>query len=395
MTKVSKKRGNNEGSIYQRKDGRWAGQVLIGIDLEGKPSRKYLYGNTRKEVADKVAKAITDIQNGKMTKPNKVSLEQWLDRWLDIYQQDISTNFKFRRKDLIELHINPALGKKYLTKLIPSDIIIFYNELSKSGRKDGSGGLASGTIRHMHNILKQALDRAVENQLVPYNIMSNVKPPKIVRTREVHVFTKDEALRYLNALKERRLYAAFVLDLTIGLRRGELLGLQWSDLDTNTNILKIQRQVSRVEKEDGGSSLEYGPLKTKSSYRQIVLPPIIIAELKAHKKRQAQEKLLAGNGYMDEGLIFCTKLGNKLDTRHLYRLHCKALVDAKIDHTAFHNLRHTVTTWLVENNESITAIQALTGHSNPQTVLNVYSHQTNIMRENMADTLNSIMIDIC
>jgi integrase len=394
VTKVSKKRGNNEGSIYQRKDGRWVGQVLIGIDLEGKPSHKYIYGETRKEVADKLAKALTDVQNGKMTKPNKLTLEQWLDQWMDIYQEDISTNFKFRRKELIALHIKPALGKKYLTKLIPSDIKSFYNELSRSGRKDGKGGLATGTIRQIHNILKGALDRAVENQLVPFNIMSYVKPLKIVRTRKVHVFTKDEAERYLNVLKQHRLHAAFVLDLSTGLRRGELLGLQWSDLDPETNILKIQRQVSRIQNE-GGSSLEYAPLKTASSYRQIVLPPITVAELKTHRKRQAQEKLLAGKGYNDEGLMFCTKLGNKLDTRHLYRVHSKALVDAKIEHTAFHNLRHTVTTWLVENNEPITAIQSLTGHSNLETLLGVYSHETDTMKENMADTLGSLMKDIC
>lgn len=385
---MTKKRGNNEGSIYQRKDGRWAAQILVGHSTEGKPIRKTLYGKSRKEVAERLTVALKQVQDGTITKTNKVTLGQWLDKWLDLYQEHLSVNFKFRRKELIELHIKPALGKKLLTKLKPSDIVSFYKQLSSSGRKDGNGGLASGTIKQIHNILRPALQRAVEDSLISTNIMTFVQPPRVIKTRESRPLTQQEAKDYLKTLSGSRLNAAFILELTTGLRRGELLGLQWKDLDFKTNVINIKRQVCRIQHPEG-SKLEYAKLKTKSSERQIKLPDITVNALKLHKKQQAQEKLLAGDGYTDEDLIFCTPVGNKLDTRCLYRIHCKALGNANINHISFHDLRHTVTTWLVEDQVPLIAIQAVLGHSTYKTLLDVYTHQTKTMTESTADKLGS------
>jgi len=396
------KRGNGEGSIFQRKDGRWVGQILTGYKPDtGKPKYKLIYGKTRKEVAAKLTQALTSIQNGTYTEPNKVTLQQWLHKWMGVFQEDISPNFYARRKDLIRLHINPALGKALLTKLKPSDIQQFYKDLAQNGRVDSSGGLATGTIRHIHNILKPALDKAVKDRLIPYNVMLDVTPPKIVRTREARPLTQEEALKYLNVLWGHRLFAAFLVELTSGLRRGELLGLQWSDLniiksDQGEEIatLTISRQVSRIQHNDGTSSLEYAPLKTPKSYRVIMIPVITVNELKLHRERQEQEKLLVGSPYQDENLIFCTPLGGKLDTRHLYRLHCKALEKAKIQHTAFHNLRHSVATLLLEAGENIKSIQELLGHADIETTLNDYGHVLNGMKVVTAEKLNTIFKDV-
>lgn len=388
---MSRKRGNNEGSIYQRKDGRWVAQIQIGYTPEGKPLRKTIYGKTRKEVAEKLTVAQKQLQDGTMTKTNKVTLGQWLDKWIDLYQEHITPNFKFRRTELIRLHIKPALGSNLLMKLKPSDILGFYKNLSTAGRKDGKGGLSSGSILHIHNILRPALQRAVEDNLISANIMLSVPRPKIVKTRESRALTNQEAKEYLQVLSGSRLYAAYVLELTTGLRRGEVLGLQWKDLDWENRVISIKRQVSRIQQPDGGSSLEYAPLKTKTSTRQIKLPEATIIALKEHKKQQAQEKLLAGQAYADEDLVFCTPIGGKLDTRCLYRLHKKALETAKIEHIAFHDLRHTVTTWLVEAQAPLPAVQALLGHSNPNTLLNVYAHKTETMSEATANTLGSLI----
>lgn len=387
---MTKKRGNNEGSIYKRKDGRYVGQVQIGHDAEGKPIRKYFYGIDRKEVGKKMTTALNQVQEGTIIKSNRVTLSEWLDKWMDLYQEDLSVNFKFRRKELIKLHIKPALGKVQLTKLKPADILAFYKKLSASGRIDGKGGLAPGTIKQIHNILNPALARAVDNGLIPINIMTSVKPPKNVKTRESRPLTKEEAKLYLQTLSEHRMYAAFRVELATGLRRGELLGLKWSDLNTETGIIKVKRQVIRVQHGER-STLEYATLKTASSEREIKLSLLTRAVLDGHKVQQAEEKRLAGNGYNDEDLIFCTPTGEKLDTKHLYNIHCKALAQAGIAHTAFHSLRHTVATLLLEQGESIPAVQALMGHSNPKTLLGIYAHPTSAMAESTADKLDSLL----
>jgi len=212
--------------------------------------------------------------------------------------------------------------------------------------------------------------------------------------RETTSLSKEEAKVYLKSLKDHRLYAAFVVELTTGLRRGELIGLQWTDLNWKTGALQIKRQVNRIVQDDGTTILDYAPLKTPAAYRTIILPPRTIAELKAHKVKQAEEKLLAGSLYKDEKLIFCTSWGEKLDTRHLYRIHCKALEDAKISHTAFHNLRHTVATLLLQSGENLKVVQDILGHADAETTMNTYAHVLEEMKQSAADKLESIFAEV-
>lgn len=407
MNKMAKKRGNNEGSIRERKKGQWEGRVTIGRKPDGSLNRVSFYGKSRQEVADKIADALSTLKNGTFVEPNRVTLAQWLNKWMEVYQKGtISPNFYARRQDLIRIHIKPAIGNMPLLKLKPADVKKLYNDLEKNGRKPGRKkngdiiplkegtppGLATGTIKHIHNILNPAMKQAVKEGLVPKNVVADVTPPKVVRTREAKALTKQEAGIYLDAIKGHRLYAAFIVELTTGLRRGELIGLQWKDLQDGT--LKIRQQISRIKHDDGTTSLEYAPLKTPAAYRSIVLPEITISELKSHKARQAQEKLLAGKLYKDEGLIFCTSWGEKLDTRHLYRIHSKALENAKIPHTAFHNLRHTVATLLLQSGENLKVVQDLLGHADAETTMNTYAHVFEEMKKSAADKLESIFIDV-
>lgn len=401
------KRGNNEGSIRERKKGQWEGRVTIGRKPDGTPKRVSFYGTSRKEVADKITDALSKLQNGTFVEPNKVTLGQWLDKWMEVYQQGtISPNFYARRQDLIRIHIKPALGNTQLLKLKPADIKKFYNDLEKNGRKPAkkkngkivpipkgaTPGLATGTIRHIHNILNPAMKQAVREGLVPKNVVADVSPPKIVKTREARPLNKEEASKYLAALKDNRLYTGFVVELTTGLRRGELIGLQWKNMKDGS--LKIRQQITRVKHEDGTSSLEYTKLKTPAAYRTIVLPDVTIAELKAHKARQAQEKLLAGEKYKDEGLIFCNEFGQKLDTRCFYRIHCETLEKVGIEHTAFHDLRHTVATLLLQSGENLKVVQDLLGHADAETTMNTYAHVLEEMKQSAADKLDSIFAEV-
>lgn len=166
------------------------------------------------------------------------------------------------------------------------------------------------------------------------------------------------------------------------------------DLDAETGALKIRRQVNRIKQKDGSTLLDYAVLKTPAAYRTVILPAVTLAELKSHKARQAQEKLLIGKVYNDEGLIFCTPKGDKLDTRHLYRIHCNTLETAGIEHAAFHDLRHSVATLLLQAGESIKTVQEMLGHANAETTLNCYAHVLEEMRYSVADKLELIFKEV-
>lgn len=393
---MSKRRGNHEGTITKRKDGRWEGRYVIGRNPStGKPKRVAVYGKTRKEAAEKLNRLISQVQSGTFVEPNKVTLSQWLAKWMEIYQKpNVSTNFFHRRKGLIRLHINPILGSMFLNKLRPSDVQALYEEKLKNGRVDGSGGLAPQTVRHIHNILHAALKQAVKEGLVTRNVVVDTSPPSIKKIRQARVLNKPEIAQFLGIINQHRLYSAFFIELCTGLRLGELLGLQWQDIDLAAGTLKVRRQLHRVYYDDGTNSLEYGPLKTLHSYRTIVLSEAAIKQFQVHKAMQAQDKLLAGQAYIKEDLVFCTAVGGKIDPRNFYRTFQQLLVKAGLPSTAFHNLRHSVATLLLQEGENIKTIQDLLGHADIETTLNDYSHVLDDMKRSAADKIDSIMADI-
>lgn len=399
-----KKRANNEGSIYQRQsDKRW----VVHFPMPGRTKPIRVYCKTEQEAVTKLHDLVTAYRTGTYVDPNDITLSEYLKQWMPLYVEDeISDNFYKRKLDLIRLHIDPGIGSIQLQKLLPSDIKLFYKKLLKSGKKvkikdeDGNSqviltGLAPQTVKHIHNILKPALLQAKEDGIIVKSPMEKIKPPTIKKTREVRTLNEEELSKYLNELSNKRLYSAFVLELCTGLRRGELLGLKWTDIDFETRILFVERQVTRVQNIDKpGSSLQYGKLKTDKSKRTIVLPLCAINELLVFKEKQNREKELAGSCYKDEGLIFCTALGKKLDTRRLYEMHSRALKRAGIEHTAFHNLRHTVATLLLEKGENVKTIQELLGHADISTTLNTYSHVLDRMKAATANKLDEIMDDV-
>ena len=406
---MTKRRGNNEGTISKRKDGRWEARYPTGINpATGKMKRATVYGKTRKEVSEKLSKLITKIQAGTFTEPNRVTVGQWLLKWMEVYQKDhLSPNFYARRMDLLRIHIIPGIGGINLMKLKPVDIKSFYNDLARSGRKprvmkngniiplkeDTPKGLSPATIKHIHNILNPAIKQAVKEGLVPRNVVADVSPPKLVKTRTAKPLTMEQAKLYLAVLKDDRLFAGFVVELTTGLRRGELMGLQWKDLQDG--YLSIQRQVIRViDQENGSTSLEYTDLKTPTAHRRIALPELTLAELERHMGRQNAEKETSGVSYQDEDLIFCDERGHKLDTRRFYTIHTRALSQANLDHTAFHDLRHTVATLLLQAGENIKTVQDILGHADIETTLNDYGHVLDEMKVSAAGKLNSILAEI-
>jgi integrase len=387
-----RKRGQGEGSIRKRKDGTREVRLTIGVDPEtGKQKQISKYFKTREAARDWLAKAVHERATGAFVEPNKVTLKEWLDRWMEVYQKPkVAPTTYEMRQTLIRLHIEPVLGKAPLMKLRPSDLQDLYAGKLAAGRIDGRG-LSSQTVRHIHNILNPALKQAMKEGLVARNVAQATAPPKLIRLQEMRPLKRDEVARFLAAIREDRLYVAFLVEISTGLRRGELLGLKWEDIDLQKGTLQVRRSLARVKPEKEVSRLVFQEPKTPNSRRLIPLPEETTRELKTHKARQAQERLFFGQAYQDNGLVFATEDGRPIDPRNFIRRYTLLLKKAGIEHTRFHNLRHTFATLLLEMDEHPKVVQEILGHSKISQTLDTYSHMVPGLKERAAAKLNDIL----
>lgn len=320
---MAKKRGNSEGTVVRRRDGRWMAQMTTGRDATtGKPKRSTFYGKTRQAGADQLAKALSDLGRGSFVAPHKISLAAWLDRWLKDYKQPQLRPVSFDSYEmLIRYHIKPALGHFALKELRPDHLQHFYNAKREAG-------LSPRTIRYLHTVLHGALKQAMKNQLVIRNVSEATTLPT-GKTRKMQPLTLKQVNQFLAAMKKNRLFPALFLEVGTGLRRGEILALRWRDLDLDASVLHVRQTLVRVRNyhaagSDRKTRLLIQEPKTDHSRRTIPIPEDIVEALKHHKAQQAQEKLLLGHAYDDQGLVFCQVNGQLLDpvTSHVISIRC-------------------------------------------------------------------------
>lgn len=378
---MAKKRSNGEGSIIKRQDGRWSAYISNVLDPStGKLKRKYFYGKTQKEVLNKLTEARNKQNTGRVIDPVKITLGEFLDLWLQEFKKPILRPSTYESYEyIIRLHIKPSLGNILLKDLKPEQVQIYYNQKLKNGRVDKSTrpDLSVRTIRYIHTILKQALEQAVKNQYIDKNIASLTSiPPK--KKKEVRVLSVEEQKHFLEHLCNIRLRAAFQLALASGVRLGELLALQWSDINFEEGTIHITKSLRRIKTFDKNSSTKTAIIfqepKTESGKRYIPIPPSILLSLKEHKKKQNEEKLLLGECYMDNNLVFCTEFGKPLEPRNFTRLFYSITKKSNLEGVNFHALRHTYATRLLEANEHPKVVQELLGHSSITMTLDIYSH---------------------
>ncbi|MCL6472540.1 MAG: site-specific integrase [Firmicutes bacterium] len=385
---MAKRRGNGEGSIYKRSDGLWVGKISVGYDpVTGKLKRKSFYGKTRKEVMDKMAQILQEVRNGTYVEPVQTSFGEWLDKWLTGYKKGQLKPSTFENYEvLIKTHIKPALGKVPLAKLQAHMLQAFYNEKLEKGRVDGKGGLSTRMVRYLHVIIRQALQQAVKEGLLPRNVADATSPPT-VKNKQMRPLTEEELLVFFKAAKDDRLFAAYVLAVTTGLRRGELLGLCWDCVDLEQGTITVKRQLLKLKQ---GIVLEE-TTKSKSGRRNIILTDDAIRELKEYRKRQLQEKLLLGEAYQDNGLVFCKEDGTPLQPEEFTKRFQRWLEKAGLSRVRLHDLRHTHATLLLKAGVPAKIVQERLGHSSITMTLDLYSHVTPEMQKLAAATLNGLL----
>ena len=275
---MAKKRGNGEGSIYKRKNGRWVGQYLV--HTAAGPKYRYIYGKTRQAVAERLTKAMADRDGGLIFDAAKMTLGEYLDHWLaDSVKGTVRASTYEHHEAIVRLHIKPSLGRVGLKKLTSAHVRGLYREKLDAG-------LSPATVRKIHHTLHKPISQAVSDGIVPRNA-ADVKAPRPT-PEEMHPLSEDEAHTFLGTAKASgdRFGALYVLAITTGLRRGELLGLRWDDVDLERGTLRVVRALVRE-----GTRHTLGETKTRRGRRQINLTPWTVNALKAHRKKQLEEKI--------------------------------------------------------------------------------------------------------
>jgi integrase len=383
---MAKKRGNGEGTISQRKDGRWEGKLTIGYDPQsGKTKRSTFYGKTRQEVRSKMDDVKVQMKLGSYVQNNKINVGDWLCQWLDVYAQSrirISTFEKY--KSLVQKHIVPSLGKMLISDLRPEHIQRFYNEKLKQGRVDGKGGLSEKTVGEFHLIIHQALDQAIKEGFLSKNVIDAIRKPQF-KTYEIQPLSEEEVKKFLETITHHPYYEPLLLECYTGLRRGELLGLRWSDVDLKNNTVSIKQSLIRTKQ-----GLCFSEPKTAKSRRTIPIPQQLSNVLKRYKVKQNESKLVAGSAYQDKGLLFCNPAGSPLDPRSFTKAFKKVLVDANLLKIRFHDMRHTHATLLLLLNEHPKVVQERLGHSTIRMTLDTYSHVIPGMQEKATQKLDRL-----
>ena len=330
---MPKRRANGEGNIRKRKDGRWEGRYTAGYDLEsGKRIIKNVLGKTQAEVKEKFKAAISESQRLDVSKAGTYTVSSWVKTWYEVYAEPrIRPNTKAYYTNYIENHIIPRIGSVPLNKLTTIQIQRFYNNLQKTGRVQRKNfpelrdkSLSPRVVRGVHTLLHNCLEQAVAERLILANPAQGCKLPQLEK-REMKILPQEKIGMYLAEAERRGLLAAFYLELTTGLRRGELLALQWTDLDVENRTLSITKQVNRINGE-----LVVSPPKTRNSIRTLALPQqavdLLVSE---HKKHPTNPYLFPS-----------PKTGTMYDPDAFRRTHDKILKAIGAEHIRFHDLRH-------------------------------------------------------
>ncbi len=404
------RRGNGEGTIYKRKDGKWTTQITVGIDeVTGKVIRKTFYGKQRKEVAEKLTIFLNQkesfLKDGKHMK-----LKEWLSLWLNTYNQNIAFSTYDDYKSKIYQHIIPTLGEIELCELKPIMIQKFYNEKAVSGRVDGKeGGLSRRSIRYIHVVLRAALEQAKREGYLITNPADAVKVPKPVNNDILKrkVLTREEQLQFFEKCRQEKLFPLFAFAMLTGCREGEILALKWHQIDFNKNEITINCSVSVVKKrleelknrtDDNISLINYTDktmqivkeTKTTSSTRTIPMCSELVSIMKAHTYAQKVERMKNISCYKNEDYVFATRYGGMLDYRFVIRKFHKYLKKANIDTINFHSLRHTFSTRLLEEGVSMKIVQEYLGHKSYNLTANTYSHVLPQIKKDEIECLNRI-----
>ncbi len=362
--------GQGEGSIFQRKDGRWAAFVTIGYGPDGKQRKRWVYGRTRREVAEALARLLPRAGYG-LIQPTRLRLGEWLERWADERARS-----KGLRPSTVQNYRNyqqllKPLAATPLTRLSPLAIRARFAELAE---------LSPSTRRHLYQFLRAALRDAVRVGLLEANPMDAVDPPTGGTVRPPRAWNREQVSAFLAAAQGHRLYPMFYVMLTTGLRIGEAMALRWQDWQGEKLWIRHTLTKQRT----------LGPTKTLGSSAPIYLDLATQTILSEHRTRQAEERATAKR-WLDHDLIFPSEVGTPLSYRNVMRTFQALTEQAKVPRIGLHGLRHTYTSMALQAGLSPKQVADRLRHKDPALTLRIYQHLQEEDRRQAALNLDTLL----
>jgi integrase len=376
---MGKKRGSGEGSIYHGKDGRWRGEISLGYRPDGRPRRRILYGRTRHEVSEEMKRVLREVQVGLNVAPGKQTVAQFLTSWLEDSVKPKNRAETYRSYEwIVRVHLTPHLGHIQLDKLSPQILQSFLNERHQSG-------LNPTTVKHINATLRAALSCAHRWQMVHQNAAKLVTLPRAEKYLP-QVLDPAGAKKLLAATSEHEHSAMFSVALSLGLRRGEVIGLRWRDVDFEMNELRVQSSLGRVK----GKGMVLDEPKSRSAKRLLRLPKVCAAALLKQQKSQVEQRRWAGAAWTESDYVFTNRNGGPIAPEVVTREFATALKDAGLRSIRFHDLRHSCATLLLVQGVHPKLVQDTLGHSSFQLTMDTYSHMLPSLKTEVASKMDDI-----
>ena len=376
---MAKRRPAGDGLVRQRDDGRWEGRIVVGHKDNGDSIFHYMSAKTQKELLDKLHRSIEEYDGIDLTEQSRMKLGDWLDIWLtECAEPSLRPSTLKGYQAYVERKLKPHLGQKQISKITTADVQKLYRKLQKEGNESGSE-LSPATIQRIHSVLHQALDVAVNRSIIAKNPANDVTLPK--RTATPKTILNDEHLeRFMAAIKADDLWHDFFyLEITTGLRRGELCGLTWSDFDEQRGTLSIHRTLHAKT----GGGYYVGDTKTGTGRRIIKLPPSTL-QLLAERKKHSISQWIFSNPIRPEDPVMPNSGYHRMK---------KLLAEAGLPNMRFHDLRHTFATHALTSGVDVKTLSGILGHIKTAFTLDTYTHVTGDMHRKASEIVGGFMED--
>lgn len=383
---MTQRRGRNEGAIHQRKaDGLWEASISLGLGANGKRIRKSVYAKTKRQVQDKLAVLRLGLEAGAL-EPSKMTTAEFLRQFLGNVRLEVRPSTLTQYTYICEKYLIPgSLGHVPLQKLTALHVQSYLSALEAQG--------TSPRVRQLnHAVLHRALRTAVSLGQIAKNPVETLKAPKVKRVHR-ELWTLDQVRHFLDHTKESRFWCVYVIALTLGLREGEILGLQWVDVDFKAKTLHVRRNLSEVR-----GHFTWQDPKTAAGTRAVTMTRSVIEALVIHRARMAEYKMRAQFRRLwaksDVQLVFPNKRNKPIGKTVLTREWKKDVESAGLPPIRFHDLRHLSATMAISMGADVVTLQKRLGHSKPSVTLDVYSHAWGNRDGDLANSLEAAIFGV-
>ena len=358
------------GHVRRRGEHSWELKFDVGVNpATGRRKTRYTsFKGNKREAQVELAKLIAAADAGTLAEPSKITVAEYLRGWID-GPHGLAGKTAERYRQLIEAQIIPHLGNTAVQKLKPAQIADWHDKLIACGGKEGRS-LSPRTAGHAHRVLHRALARAAAGlELVSRNVASIVKPPKVADT-EIEILKAGEIDAVLMALKDQPLEPIAVLALSSGARRGEILALDWTNVDLEAGTITIVRSLEQTK-----AGLRFKAPKTRNGRRVVSLPPIAVDALRSHRRGQLELRMALGQGKLPpNALVFSAFDESPIPPNNLSRDWHRFVLARKLPPISFHGLRHSHVSALIAGGVDVLTVSRRIGHASPVVTMRIYAH---------------------